>query len=230
MFQVKMLIALLGLSLFSVSCREKSSKEEITKPQIRVQIQEMQNPSEETVRTRMGGLSDEQREQLIRSILPTISDEMMQKLLLGADLAPALERILLSVQKDLNIAVEELQKRSLVLNDMGISARRKVKIKFNHRVFIPMPVDPELSFRVVTKHKKFDCDKLQETEKFWQQFLSITKEPKFRLMTSKVWIEETIKTCLLFHRLKSNLEQCGLETNELEQICQMGIKEEELEE
>ena len=59
---------------------------------------------------------------------------------------------------------------------MGIDARRRVKIKFNHRILVPVPVDPELSFRVVTKHKKFDCEQMNETQKFWQQFLSITKD------------------------------------------------------
>lgn len=220
-----MKLSLFIMILAFIGCREKNSSEEITKPQLREQIQTFQNPSDEVIQTRMDTLSTNQREILIRATLPKIDRETMEKLLFSEEFQKSLETIVAKIQDDLKIEIEVLKKEQMSLDELGIKAKRKLTANFNWKI---KPIDPELSFKVETCKRKYKCSDIQKTTGFWKQFLSITQNKKFLLVSSKEMIEETIKTCLLFHRLKDNLETCEIERmKELEQICQLGADTEE---
>jgi len=219
-----MKLSLFIMILALIGCREKNSSDEITKTQLRDQIQTIQNPSDEAIQNRMDTLSTNQREILIRATLPKIDRETMEKLLFSEEFQKSLETIIAKIQDDLKIEIEVLKKEQMSLDELGIKAKRKLSANFNWKI---KPIDPELSFKVETWKRKYKCSDIQKTVGFWKQFLSITQSKKFLLVSSKEMIEETIKTCLLFHRLKDNLETCEIEKmKELEQICQLGTDSE----
>lgn len=219
MGEMKLTMIVLCLMILT-SCRGKSSDNEITKPQLREQLKNLQALKNNDYKSQLSVRTNEEKEVIALQILSVLDEETLEKL----SEHPRFKELFINKAKnDQALIKEKLQEiktlEEEIERDLGIRVKRNVGALKN--IFFLPTKNPYLQYSVHSKRGAAStCDELERTHTYWEELLSLKKNPSLLLGMSNDVFEQSIKSCLLFYRLSGTIEKCQFPYEvELEELC-----------
>ena len=219
MGEMKLTLVVLCLMILT-SCREKSSGDEITKPQLREQLKNLPALKNNDYKSLLSVRTSEEKEMIALQILSVLDEETLEKL----SEHPRFKELFVNKAKnDQGVVKEKLQGikdlEEEIERNLGIRVERNVGALKN--IFFLPTKNPYLQYSVHSKRKAASsCDELERTHPYWEELLSLKKNPSLLLGMSHDVFEQSIKSCLLFYRLSGTIEKCQFPyAVELEELC-----------
>lgn len=204
-----------------VSCRETTSDDEITKTQLRTQLKSLQDIKRGDLSGELASRSVEEKEKLAAQVLASLDEETLRKL---TDLPRFKEMIEKRAEEDRIVVKEKLKDlenlEEGLSTDLGMGVTRDAGA-LRTRIGFPTR-NPYLQYSVHSRKGVMSCDNLERTFPYWEEVLSLRKNPSLLLGMSTEAFEQSIKSCLLFYRLQASIERCHFPYKvDLEEICRI---------